>query len=167
MKSTLLKIAMIVAVVAVIHSCKDDDDDTPPAPSADESLYDEITASGYSFYQGGVILAAASASPHGPFKLRFNATALAVLDSTGELPSGNAFPSGSILVKEVYDGLDLDLYAVMKKDPTNSNSGAGWVWAEYDSDGTVITSISSSGTACVSCHDDTPNRDLVRTFDLH
>jgi len=59
------------------------------------------------------------------------------------------------------------LYAVMKKDPSNGNAGNGWIWAEFETNGTVKTSVSAKGSACISCHSGTPNRDLIRTFDLH
>jgi len=167
MKETLLKMALILAVVLTIHSCKDDDDDEPAPPSADKLFYDEVVASGYTFYKNGNILPGISPSPHGSFKLRFNATAQAALDTTGELAIGGTFPTGSILVKEVYTGGNLDLYAVMKKDPSNGNASSGWTWAEYDTDGSTITSVTAKGTACVSCHASADNRDLVKTFDLH
>jgi len=167
MKSTLIKIAVIITVVFAINSCKDDDDDQPAPPSADKSLYDAVVAAGYTYYQGGNTLPPASPSPHGSFKLRFNATAQAALDSTGELPVGNTFPTGSILVKDVYAGGSLALFAVMRKDPANANAGSGWLWAEYNIDGTVITSLTSKGSGCVSCHSSADNRDLVKTFDLH
>ncbi len=167
-RKLILGLISIFITAGVIHSCKSDDDDEPPAPNADEALFTEVTASGYTFYQGGSILPPDSASPHGFFKLRFNSIALAVLDSTGELPSGSTFPEGSILVKEVYTGGgNLDLYAVIKKAPSNTNAGGGWLWAEYDTNGAVSFSVSNKGSGCVSCHSLAPNRDLVRTFDFH
>ena len=95
---------IILITVGFIHSCKNDDDDEPPAPSADESLFSEATATGFTYYQGGSILPPDSASPPGFFKLRLNSIAQAALDTTGELPSGSTFPEGSILVKEVFTG---------------------------------------------------------------
>jgi|SRR5688572_10262345 len=169
MKTTFLKFAFIVIAAVAIHSCKDDDDDDPaPSPTADQNFYNEVIASGYTFYQSGNTLPGISPSTHGSFKLRFNSTALGALDSTGELPVGGTFPTGSILVKEVYNGGNLDLFAVMKKDPANTNAGSGWLWAEYDTDGTVITTVTSKGSpTCVSCHASNPTRDMVKTFDLH
>jgi hypothetical protein len=162
-----IQLLLVIFVASAIQSCADDDDDDPPGPDPDEALFEEIMGSGYAYYQGGAILPADSASPHGSFRLRFNTIAQSALDSTGELPAGGTFPDGSILVKEVYDSTSLDLYAVMKKDPSNSNAGSGWLWAEYDTDESVINPINNNGTACVSCHSATPNRDLVRTFDFH
>ena len=164
-----IQLLLVIFVAGAIHSCKDDDDDDQPVPSADETLFNESsTTSGYSYYQSGNILPADPNSPHGSFLLRFNSIAAAALDSTGELPVGGTFPNGSILVKEVYVGTTLSLYAVMKKDPGSSNSGQGWLWAEYEPDGAVNISVLDKGNdGCVSCHTAIPNRDLVRTFDFH
>jgi len=162
MKRTLTLIFLFTITLS-IHSCKKDEKDT----DADEALYNEVKASGYTYYQNGVTLAAAAASPHGSFKLRFNSVAHAALDSTGELPVGSGFPIGSIIVKEVYNGSSLHLYAVMKKDPSNENAGSGWLWAELNTDGSTQHSVGKKGDGCVSCHSNSPNRDLSRTFDLH
>jgi len=137
------------------------------ASEADEELYSEIIAGGFSYYQNGNILAGASASPHGSFKLRFNDVASGVLDSLGELPVGSNFPSGSILVKELFNGSSIHQYAVMKKDPSNANAGNDWVWAEFRTDGSASFTTGKKGDGCISCHSGSPNRDLVRTFDLH
>lgn len=153
----------MLTVIVAIQSCKKDNAVT----DADNALYAEITAGGYTYYQNGNLLSGVSPSPHGSFKLRFNATALAALDSTGELPTGNSFPTGSIIVKEIYSGNSINLYAVMKKDPTNENAGSGWMWAEFNTDGSAAFSTGEKGDGCVSCHSGTPNRDLTRTFDLH
>jgi hypothetical protein len=142
-------------------SCKKDSN----SPS-DENLFKEISETGYSYYQNGDILTAASASPHGAFKLRFNKIAQDALDATGELPSGATFPDGSVIVKDVYNNGSLDLYAIMKKS-TDANAGSGWLWSEYKPDGSVVYSISKKGDACISCHNSGVTRDLVRTFDLH
>jgi hypothetical protein len=160
------KIATLIflfTIILVIHSCKKEDKDT----DADQALYNEVKASGYTYYQNGVTLAGAPQSPHGSFKLRFNSVANAALDSTGELPAGSAFPTGSVIVKEVYDGSSLHLYAVMKKDPSNENAGSGWLWAELNTDGSTEHSTGKKGDGCVSCHSNSPNRDFSRTFDLH
>jgi hypothetical protein len=163
MKKTIITIGFFLTVLIIIQSCKKD----KVVTDADNALYSEITASGYSYYQNGYMLSGVSPSPHGSFKLRFNATAYAALDSNGELPIGSSFPTGSIIVKEIYNVSSLNLYAVMKKDPSNENAGSGWVWAEFNIDGSTAFSTGKKGDACISCHSGTPNRDLTRTFDLH
>lgn len=163
MKKSLIIITAIASAIVLMQACKKDKNDT----DADNALYSEVKAGGYSYYQNATLLSAAAASPHGSFKLRFNSTAQAALDSTGELPSGHTFPHGSIIVKEIYSGSSLNLYAVMKKDPSNGNAGSGWVWAEFNTDGSAHFSTGKKGDGCISCHSNSPNRDLVRTFDLH
>lgn len=146
------------------QSCKDDDD---PATNADSSIYNEIISDQFVFYREGATLNAAPASPHGSFKLRFNQIAFDALDENEELPVGESFPTGSVIVKEVYNGNALALYAVIKKDPPHEDAGNGWLWAEYNTDGSPAYSVSNKGVSCIGCHSDTPNRDLVRTFDFH
>ena len=164
MKHTSIVISVALAVIIVFQSCRNDKSDI----SADEILYNESTADGYTYYMAGSILSPAAPSPHGSFKLRFNATAMEALNSgTGELPAGSSFPKGSIIVKDVYTNGSLSLYAVMKKDPSNSNAGSGWLWAEYKTNGVPILSTGNKGDGCINCHSGSPNRDLTRTFDLH
>lgn len=163
MRKTIITIGLILTSIVIIQSCKKDKSD----PDADSALYSETTTAGYTYYQSGNLLSGVSPSPHGSFKLRFNATALAALDSTGELPAGSSFPTGSIIVKEIFSASNINLLAVMKKDPSNSNAGSGWVWAEFNPDGSTAFSTGKKGDGCISCHSGTPNRDLTRTFDLH
>ena len=162
---TIRNLTLICAGVIVIYSCTSSETPTPSPQDPDAALFAEVVASGYTYYQAGAALP--GMGPHGDIKIRFNATAAGALDGTGELPVGNSFPTGSILVKEVHNGSTLTLYAVMKKDPSNSNAGSGWLWAEYLPSGGVIASVKDKGANCVSCHSLTPNRDLSRAFDLH
>ena len=163
MQKHIFIFAALISEILFFQSWKNDKAET----NADHALYEEATAGGFTYYQTGDLLAPASPSPHGNFKLRFNPTAQAALDGTGELPENNAFPTGSILVKEIFSGTNIILYAVMKKDPSNSNAGSGWLWAEFNPDGSASFSSSKKGDGCIGCHSGTPNRDLVRTFDLH
>lgn len=163
MRKAIITIGLMLTSIIIIQSCKKDTADT----DADKALYSEISAGGYTYYQSGTLLSGVSPSPHGSFMLRFNATALAALDSTGELPAGGIFPSGSVIVKEIFDGSNINLYAVMKKDPSNGNAGSGWVWAEFNTDGSAAFSTGKKGNGCISCHSGSPNRDLTRTFDVH
>ena len=159
----ILSIIVILALAFfILPSCK-----KRSIEKADDALFDELAGSGYVYYQGGAVLQAKGGSPHGPFKLKFNGTAQTALNSSLELPAGNSFPNGSILVKELYDGNTLTLYVVMKKDDSDKNAEQDWLWAEYDTNGEVIYSIGQKGSSCISCHTATPNRDLIRTFDLH
>jgi hypothetical protein len=157
-------IFFLLSIFFVFQSCKKEESET----ELDQQLYNETKSNtGYIYYQDGDTLPGTSPSPHGFFRLRFNATAQTVLDSVNELPVGSAFPSGSILVKEVYKNNALNLLVVMKKNPSGTDAASGWQWAEFNPDGSVFYSSGKKGDACVSCHTSSPNRDLTKTFDLH
>ncbi len=149
------------------QSCKKKNDVNP---DDDNALFALVGQSGYPYYVGTPgITAGVGNSPHGFERVRFNATAKAALDTTGKLPAGSSFPPGSVIVKEIYSSAtgSINLYAVMKKDPSSSVSGSGYQWAEFKTDGTASFSTGKKGDGCISCHSGSTNRDLVRTFDLH
>ena len=98
MKKITFYLLLTLILAVVIQSCKKD-----KMKNNDKDLYAEISENSYVYYQNGKLLNGVSPSPHGSFKLRFNAVALAALDSLGELPKGASFPTGSMLVKEVYE----------------------------------------------------------------
>jgi Cytochrome P460 len=155
-------------VAALFSACVNHEfRDVSTSVNTSESLFTELNAGGYQYYQNGGTLSPASASTHGSFRLRFNGIAASSLDNSGELPLGNTFKDGSILVKEVYRNNILSLYAIMKKAPLDPTAANGWLWAEYALDGTAVYSISQKGAGCTNCHSETPNRDFVRTFDFH
>lgn len=157
------KISLILLAYTVFVACK-----KRQAKNSEQDLYEEVsTTSGYTYYQNGDILSAAGSSPHGSFKLRFNSTAKSVLDTANELPIGSSFPDGSIIVKEVYSGSSLTLYAIMKKNESSKFAGSKWEWVEYDSNGKTKYSLTKKGEGCVGCHSTSANRDLTLTFGLH
>ena len=153
----------IFATSCVNHSIED----SSLEETTDVTLFEEAISPGFTFYQNGNILQAMDPSPHGRFKLRFNNTARTVLDNRDELPTGQTFPRGSILVKEAYQNNTLTGLIIIKKAPTDPNAGGGWLWGFYTLDGVATISIGDKGSQCVNCHSSTPNRDLIRTFDLH
>ncbi len=163
MKKVAVLLLMISGTMLFFNSCRKDKGES----DVDKLLFKEINQSGYTYYQNGNILPGASASPHGSFKLRFNATADSALDASGELPAGSTFPTGSVIVKEVISAGSISVYAVMKKDPNNLYEGSNWVWAEFQPNGNAIYSSAKSGSDCIGCHSEAPNRDLVRSFDFH
>ena len=168
MKRRSAPFVISLAVVALLSTCVNHEfGDATESGNTSQSLFTEINAAGYQYYQNGAILSPASASPHGSFKLRFNNIAASSLNTSGELPIGNTFKEGSIIVKEVYSNNTLSLYAVMKKVPADPSAANGWLWAEYALDGNAVIAINQKGTSCTNCHSETPNRDLVRTFDFH
>lgn len=165
---TFIYISLAALTFLPVVSCVYHELDSPAlSATTDGQLFDEVNKPGYEFYQGGNILSPASASPHGNFKLRFNEEALSSLDPNGELPEGGRFAEGSIIVKEVIVNNEITVLAVMKKAAGDASSGEGWLWSEYRPNGEVLYGIAAKGSVCISCHDDLPNRNLVRTFDLH
>lgn len=164
----LVSFVAAVFVLAILKSCVNHDiGDSTLEPITDASLFEEANDSGFAYYANGNILSAVSPSPHGSFKLRFNSIAATALDNTGELPANGTFPAGSVVVKEGFQNNTLNLLIAIKKAPTDANAGDGWVWGAYLLDGTPTITIQDKGAQCVNCHNDTPNRDLLRTFDLH
>jgi hypothetical protein len=169
MKNRILALTFALAALFTLKACVYHDlSEITTANNTDESLFAEINQSGYEYYQSGNILSAASPSPHGSFRLRFNTVAQTSLDGTGELPESAVFKPGAVIVKEIYNASEeLVLFAVIKKAPGDINAPTGHLFAEYALDGDVIIGIESKGAACAGCHSGTPNRDLIRTFDLH
>jgi hypothetical protein len=154
----IYSVFLLTALAIVLFSCK--------KKKLNENLYEEATATGLTFYQNNdSILSPAGPSPHGTFKLKFNSTTVSQLGSDGKFPGGT-FQDGSVIVKEVYSGNQVTLYAVMKKDDSRFSAN-GWLWGEYKPDGEVVYSVGEKGKVCVSCHSGSPNRDLTRSFDLH
>jgi hypothetical protein len=160
-------LALLVIVFIGCFSCVYDDLSVSNKSESDSLLLVTLNENGYSYFQGGKTLSPAAASPHGDYKLRFNETASSALDASGKLPLNGTFPEGSVIVKEVYSGNVINVLAVMKKSSGDVNAAKGWIWAELTPTGEVYFSVKQRGSGCVSCHSDTPNRDLVRSFDFH
>jgi hypothetical protein len=66
------------------------------------------------------------------------------------------WPLGSIVVKDGWDGSDLELIAIMEK------RDDGWYWAEFDDDGDP--DYSGHPDACIDCHRD--GSDYAQSFRL-
>ncbi|HEX2877383.1 MAG TPA: hypothetical protein VHP33_39310 [Polyangiaceae bacterium] len=67
-----------------------------------------------------------------------------------------SWPEGAIIVKDGFDGSELELTAIMQK------RAGGWYWAEYDSEGTP--DYSGHPGICIDCHES--GSDFVRAFRL-
>jgi hypothetical protein len=67
-----------------------------------------------------------------------------------------AWPVGSIIAKDGFDGSELELIAVIEK------RADGWFWAEYDSEGDP--DYSGRPELCTDCHE--KGSDYVRAFRL-
>ena len=164
MKKWFIVIACFAAIAILAQSCKKEEQDF------DVSLWNEINGGGYTYYIGTPgITAAVGNSPHGFERVKFNAIAQQALGSDGKLPAGSTFPDGAVIVKEIFTDAygTIELYAVMKKDPSSPVAGNGYEWAEFTPDGNAAFSTEKKGNGCISCHSGNPNRDLVLTFDLH
>ena len=153
----------------------------PPAPTpspritSDSALFAFVTQSQpFAAYAPFPALNAApdgtlvASSAHQPLiRVSLNATAAGALQN-GRLPAGTAFPDGSVIFKEVLtSGRQVNLFAVMYKDRTNTNAGNGWVWAELRPNGGIEYSMANRGSACTGCHslDRGPQNDFVRIFE--
>jgi len=163
MKKVFPILSFVVVLTLMVESCTKN----KGLANIDTALLNEARAQGFIYYQNEALLPGVAPSPHGSFKLRVNSVAASVLDSLGELPVGTAFPEGSLIVKDIYENGKISLYSIMKKSASSSYSGNGWIWAEIKPDGKALVSAESRGKSCISCHSGTPNRDLVRTYDLH
>jgi len=99
-------------------------------------------------------------------RVSMNATAYNSLRGD-TLPAGQSFADGSIIAKQIIEGGETTLYAIMYKDATNSLAGNGWLWAEISPTGTVFFSITNRGNGCTSCHllERGSMNDMVRTFE--
>ena len=147
---------------------------TPGFISSDSQLFDLVTRiqpfSGYILFPrvDSVTTGTLNGSnAHQPaVRVSMNATAYSALRN-GQLPNGETFPDGSVIFKEIRVPGRTVLYAVMFKDKSNPLNGAGWLWAEFEPDGTTTLSISGKGSACTGCHGRElgPGHDLVRTFE--
>lgn len=160
---------VLLAILIAVASCTKDksivQSESSSPDFSDNDLFSIVSDTiGRKYYKNDPnILSPAGGSPHGSFRFWFNAKAYAVLDTSGKLPVSGIFPDSSLLVKEVVFPLfdSIPLFAVMYK------LNEKWKWAEYELDGDVIYSVNTDPSACISCHSNSPNRDLVRTFDLH
>ena len=104
---------------------------------------------------------------HQPFvRVSMNATAFNALQGD-TLPPGGSFPEGSIILKEIRSNGQTILYAVLHKNSNNPFAGNGWLWAEYEPDGTPFFSVTNRGAGCIACHsrEQGPLHDFVRTFE--
>ncbi len=153
---------LFLAVTLGLIFCTKKQGTNPSLAFNDASLLDSCKQSNYVYYKNDPsTLLSGAAGPHGTFKLRFNAIAYAALTENGKLPLGKKFPEGSLLVKDVYSGGVLDLYAFMYK-----KSGS-WLWAEIKPSGQVLYSVTKNPGVCTGCHSQNGNRDLAVSFNFY
>ena len=108
-----------------------------------------------------------SSAHHPLVRTSLNATAFGALQN-GKLPAGTKFPNGSVIFKDVRTNSGTTVtYAVMYKNTDNRLVGNGWLWAEFNPNGSIGYSITNRGAGCTSCHslERGPENDFVRTFE--
>lgn len=172
----IVRAAGLLILVLFGWNCRDSGAPEPMAPviATDAELIDLITRvepyGNYLLFPGVDSVVAgglAGSDAHRPMvRVSMNQRAFRALDG-GSLPDGGAFPDGSVVVKEIRDGTETTLLAVMFRDRRNPLSGQGWLWAEYTPQGAVFVSLKNRGAGCTSCHarERGLRNDLVRTFE--
>lgn len=158
-----LKLLLWLAPALLFSFCTKKVAKNPELAYSDRALYDSALTTNYKYYQNdpSALLSAGGNSPHGSFRLRFNSIAYNALTSGGKLPVGGVFPEGSFIIKDVYSGGSINLYAYMYK------HNGSWLWGEVESDGKFKYYAKDGPAVCVGCHSQTGNRDLVTTFYFH
>lgn len=135
----------------LVCACTDNQD-----PGGARQLWNEIHELDYHSWQRapGYDDRRPSNAPHSDaVEIFVNDIVAAAVGSTQPLTS---WPVGSLIVKDGWDGDDLELVAVMQK------REQGWYWAEYDSEGSAA--FSGTPSLCTDCH--SAGQDLVRAFPL-
>lgn len=148
-RSKRLILAMATASMTVI-ACGDDQ-----SPDDAKALLTKIRAENYRGWTRapGYESRRSTRSPHsGEVEIYVNSV-VATAISTGKPLS--TWPEGSIIVKDGWDGADLELIAVMEK------RADGWFWAEYFDD---ESKYSGKPSLCTDCH--ASGADFVRAFPL-
>lgn len=159
-------IASITILISVLfYSCSKDESSSTSSITDDE-LKAKISENGYVFYKKSIDTLPANGPHSGFIRVRFKNTS-SVLNSEGVLPEGASLPEGTVVVKEVYNkkGGSLTMHAIMYKNSKDKNSASGWVWAEYNADGSTAYSVNLKGAGCVACHQVSPTRDFIKIFD--
>ncbi len=131
--------------------CGDDQD-----PAGARRLLAEVRAESYRTWQRapGFDTRVRSNAPHGgAVDIYINDVVADALEHETALTE---WPIGSTIVKDGFDGGDLELIAIMDKRED------GWFWAEYDDDGDSI--YSGKPSLCIDCH--RRGADFVRAFPL-
>jgi len=164
MKKHLINLVVIsLGFMSMLISCTKEIAKNPELAFSDKALFDSCrNNAAFHYYKNKDTVYhvdPASNSPHGAFKLKFNAIAFAALTDSGKFPVGKRFPEGSMVVKEVQSN---GMYAFMYK------HNSSWLWGEVHADGTTPFSVyKDPKAACVSCHSQSGQRDFVLSFKFY
>jgi hypothetical protein len=162
-KNRYMMVLILVCVSLASPACKKKRE----SKNADKELYNLArTCEGYTWYKNSrTMLNKSSGSGHPqPFLVtRYNAIAAGQLSADAKINAGAAFPEGSIIVKELYDGsAKLKRYAVLYKKPEHQFAdNNGWVWGYINADGSAAEPSANKGKACISCHTQSGNIDYM------
>jgi len=139
------------AVAALLAACGDNQDD-----SGARELLSRVRADQYRTWDRapGWETRRDSSAPHSEqVDIYVNDRVAEVLALAEPL---EGWPEDSIIVKDGFDGSDLEIIAIMEK------RSSGWFWAEYDSEGDP--DYSGQPAICIDCHQS--GSDDVRAFRL-
>jgi hypothetical protein len=151
MPRSALSAALVAASSLSAASCTDDQD-----PEGAASLYEQLQAADYRSWARapGYSARRSSSAPHGnEVDIYVNDVVASALAAGEPL---EAWPEGSLIVKDGWDGSDLELIAAMEK------RSDGWYWAEWDGEGSSL--YSGKPAVCADCH--ASGDDYVRAFGL-
>lgn len=151
-----------IVLVAALIACTKKQGTNPALAFSDKALLDSCRQENLPYYKNDPnSLLSGSSGPHGTFKLRFNAIANKALTDNGKLPVSGSFPEGSLIVKDIYSGGSISLYAFMYK------RGGSWLWGEIAPNGNILYSVNKNPSTCTGCHSQTGQRDLVVSFNFY
>lgn len=163
MKNNLILSLFGLSLMAIaFQSCKKDE----PAVGIDLELLQmaEMT-NGFTWYKDSdAWLAKSSGSGHNytSLRTRYNATAATQLDAEGKVRSNASFPDGSLVVKELSNGTEAELYAILyKRSDHEFADDNGWVWGYVFANGNVATTAEDKGAICTGCHLQPQNIDYM------
>jgi len=158
----IANVSILFVGLALVSACTKSVGKDPSLAYSDRALYDSASANYHRYYKNdpGPLLSGAQGSngQHGAFKLRFNHLAFKALQDSGKLPVKTLMPEGALVIKDVYEGGKVSLYAIMYK------HAGSWLWAEIKPGGQVLYGVKKDPSVCTSCHSQTGNRDFLRTF---
>lgn len=146
-----VKVASLLAAACLSLACGDNQDE-----DGARKLLADARADDYRSWERapGWPTRTDSRAPHGDaVDIYVNDVIAAVLAAGEPL---EAWPTGSLIVKDGWDGSELELIAMLEK-----RSG-GWFWAEFDADGDPT--FSGKPDLCIDCH--ASGSDYVRAFPL-
>ncbi len=145
----MASLSLVLGACVVACACGDNE-----SPASAAELWQQVHDDQYRRWQRapGYEQRRATNAPHGDaVDIYVNDVVADVLASSAAL---DVWPEGSVIVKDGFDGSDLELVAVMEK------RSDGWFWAEYDSDGNPA--YSGTPEICIDCH--ASGDDGVRAF---